>query len=462
MATILDLFKSQKEDIYGKSENIRIESRGLINPGRGAALLTSSPNKTADLIGGQIAGLLGGSANRPSDTIFKDTSILSKPISLFKTPEGLKRAVDAGEVYFVKKSPSPNSIIATIKQGVSNPLGVAANVGFDLLKSAPFKKGDLLGLKNRNPTRDNPYGAKYTTTLGDKTINATKSFSQFGTRDKVGFYQEYVKSSNPITGETEYVGGTIKSRNENKLLKDKSFDIINRNILEALSTADDYTDKVYEEFQKNNTLNTPFVYIKTYGKADSGILLPGTVTGLAEDFAPEISEFKYIGSPFNVYKYAGVSRNVHFELKLYYYDYKTKVTMKKNLDKLRKLVFPDENISVNKYNNSAGASPMLFNPNLVHLTINGMYDNLFGIIDALSIGIDETVSWGSMDIGDKSLSSSTKAPEIFPTVINISMGMKVIENPKVENDKYLYNFTGYTAQTLKEYLKNVNELVNNK
>jgi hypothetical protein len=105
---------------------------------------------------------------------------------------------------------------------------------------------------------------------------------------------------------------------------------------------------------------------------------------------------------------------------------------------------------------------MLFNPNLVYLTINGMYDNLFGIIDTLSIGIDETMSWGSMDIGDKSLSSSTKAPEIFPTVINISMGMKVIENPKVENDKYLYNFTGYTAQTLNEYLKNVNELVNSK
>ena len=441
MATILDLFKSQKKDIYGKSENIRIESRGLINPGRAAALLTSSPNKTADLIGGQIGGLLGGSANRPSDTIFKNTSILSKPISLFKTPEGLKRAVDAGEVYFVKKSPSPNSILATIKQGASNPLGLAANIGFDLLKGTPFKKGDLLGLKNRNPTRDNPYGAKYTTTLGDKTINATKSFSQFGTRDKVGFYQEYVKKSNPITGETEYVGGTIKTRNDNKLLKDKSFDIINRNILEALSTVDDYTDTKFEEFQKNNTLNTPFVYIKTYGKADSGILLPGTVTGLGEDFAPEISEFKYIGSPFNVYKYAGVSRNVHFELKLYYYDLATKITMKKNLDKLRKLVFPDENISVNKYNNSEGASPMLFNPNLVYLTINGMYDNLFGIIDTLSIGIDETMSWGSEDVGNESLSSSKVAPEMYPSIINISLGMKIIENPSIKDNKYVYDFS---------------------
>lgn len=454
MATILDLFKSQKKDIYGKSENIRIESRGLINPPRGAALLASSPNALADLIGGQIGGLLGGSANRPSDTIFRNNSFLAKPISLFKSPQGLRNAIDAGTVYFVKKSPSPNSIIATIKQGASNPLGVAANIGFGLLK----------GLKDRNPTRDNPYGAKYTTTFDGKTINETKSFSTFAsTKDQFGFYQEYVKSNNPITGQEEYRAGTIKKRDTNDLLKGKSFDIINRDILESLAAADadNYTDTKFEEFKQKNTLNTPFVYIKTYGKTDSGILLPGTISGISEDFSPEISEFRYIGSPFNVYKYGGVSRSLKFELKLYYYDYKTKITLKKNLDKLRKLVFPDEDISVNKYNNSAQASPMLFNPNLVYLTINGLYDNLFGIIDTLSIGIDETTSWGSMDIGDASLSSSTKAPEIFPTVINISMGMKIIENPNVEGNKYVYNFTGHTAQTLKDYLKNVNELVNN-
>ena len=96
MPTILDLFKDQKKDLYGKSENIRIESRGLINPPRGAALLASSPSKLGDLIGNQIAGAIGGSANRPSDTIFKGKSFLSKPISLFKTPGALRNAVDAG------------------------------------------------------------------------------------------------------------------------------------------------------------------------------------------------------------------------------------------------------------------------------------------------------------------------------------------------------------------------------
>ena len=81
MATLLDLFKSQKKDLYGKSENIRIESRGLINPPRGAALLASSPNALADLIGNQVSGVLKGSANRPSDTIFRNNTPFAKPIS---------------------------------------------------------------------------------------------------------------------------------------------------------------------------------------------------------------------------------------------------------------------------------------------------------------------------------------------------------------------------------------------
>ena len=106
MPTISDLFKNQKKELYGKSDAIRIDTRGLINPPRGAALLLSSPNSLGDLIGNQIAGAVGGSANRPSDTIFRNDSFLAKPISLFKSPQGLRNAIDAGTVYFVKKSPA--------------------------------------------------------------------------------------------------------------------------------------------------------------------------------------------------------------------------------------------------------------------------------------------------------------------------------------------------------------------
>jgi len=172
MATLRDLFKSQKKELYGKSEAIRIDSRGLINPPRGAALLLSSPNAIGDLIGNQVAGAFRGSANRPSDTIFRGKSLLSKPISLFKTPGQLRNAIEPGTDYYVKPAPAPNSIIGTIKQGASSPLGVVANLGLNAIK----------GLKDRNPTRGLPYGDKFQTTVDGKDIKKTTTFSSHFTK----------------------------------------------------------------------------------------------------------------------------------------------------------------------------------------------------------------------------------------------------------------------------------------
>jgi hypothetical protein len=93
MATILDLFKSKQTvgkstEIYGLSGTTLIESRGLIDASRAAALAVSSPNAVADLIGSAASGLIGGAANRPSDTIFKDNKPFTKPISIISTKEG--------------------------------------------------------------------------------------------------------------------------------------------------------------------------------------------------------------------------------------------------------------------------------------------------------------------------------------------------------------------------------------
>ena len=101
MATLLDLFKSKKNELYGKSENIRIESRGILNPPRVAALIASSPDTLADLIGSNAAGLIKGSANRPSDTIFKGPEWYKKPVSITGvTTAELRDAVEPGTDYF--------------------------------------------------------------------------------------------------------------------------------------------------------------------------------------------------------------------------------------------------------------------------------------------------------------------------------------------------------------------------
>jgi hypothetical protein len=129
--------------------------------------------------------------------------------------------------------------------------------------------------------------------------------------------------------------------------------------------------------------------------------------------------------------------------------------MQKNLDKLRKLVFPDEEISVNKYPNNGGYSPMLYNPNLVYLTINGLYDNLFGIVDNLSINIDEGTPWETANIFDDKFDKKSKGAEIYPSIINVSMGMKIIENPNINStdNKYEYVYTFSKGQKYKGSIK---------
>ena len=120
-------------------------------------------------------------------------------------------------------------------------------------------------------------------------------------------------------------------------------------------------DKDYNEIgadlidQNNSTIQTPYVLFKLYGKKDQSsgnIILPGTISGLSEDFAPEINSFRYVGSPFNLYRYGGVERSIKFDVKLYYFDLPSRISMKRTLDKLRMLVFPDENISAIKYKNN--------------------------------------------------------------------------------------------------------------
>jgi hypothetical protein len=419
MPTILDLFKDQKKDLYGKSEAIRIDSKGLINPPRGVALLASSPSKLGDLIGNQIAGAVGGSANRPSDTIFRGKGLLSKPISLFKTPEGLRNAVDADTTYFLKSEPpSPNSIIATIKQGASNPLGVAANVGIDLLKSLPFKKGDLLGLKDRNPKRGLPY-------------SKDKKFSDN--------YDLFTNSNVGIPNVPEkFVVSEIKERNS--LGQKKTWNNANDYILSKESLEKDTLKDKLKEF---DTQNQVWVTFKKYGNNEI-IPFNGTITGISEDITPEWNNFKYLGSPFKSYRYLGVERTLNFELKLYYNKEDEKNVMIKKINYLKSLAFPYEQISEISYGTDTNqqTSQYAFSPNLVTLNIGDMYKNIFGFIETLSFSVDDNTSWPNFNYNMELAGNNT----LYPSVVAVTIGMKIIENHTTETSagitKYKYDFDG--------------------
>ena len=424
MPTILDLFKDQKKDLYGKSENIRIESRGLINPPRGAALLASSPSKLGDLIGNQIAGAIGGSANRPSDTIFKGKSFLSKPISLFKTPGALRNAIEPGTDYFIKpEPPSPNSIIATIKQGASSPVATVTNLAINAIK----------GLKDKNPSRGLPYGEKYQSTVGGKTILETTKFSTHFT-----FYND---SKEPLD---KVIGTVVKRDPQHK----KTWDNANDYILSKESLTQDELVKTQKEFELQNQV---WVTFKKYGNSEI-VPFTGTISSITEDVTPEWTNFRYLGSPFKSYRYLGVERNLNFELKLYYTKEKEKNIMIKKINYLKSLAFPYEQISELNYKTNDGkteTTQYAFSPNLVYLSIGDLYKNMFGFIETLSFSIDDVTSWSNSNYNME----DGKNNKIYPSVISVSIGMKLIEQHTTEKvkggiTKYKYNFDGLGGEPI--------------
>ena len=424
MATIIDLFKKQKSNLYGKSDNIRIESKGLINPPRGAALLLSTPNSLGDLIGNQLAGAIGGSANRPSDTIFKNKSFLAKPISLFKTPGALRNAIDANQEYFIKPSPPGASILAKIKEGASSPLGAVAQVGINLLK----------GLKDKNPTKGAPYGHKHQMDINGKTLTETKTFS--------GFYEtyQYKQSNGTSSGPISWIpSGPVQKRDE----KFKSWDKSNEDYNKTVHNID---GSIYDNIPANQLLIT----FKKLGNKDI-VPFVGTISGLSEDVTPEWSNFKYLGSPFKTHRYLGVERTLKFDLKLYYTNVGEKDAMIKKINYLKSLAFPYEHIAQFTYKDKDGkdsgpSSQYAFSPNLVYLTIGDMYKNMFGFIETLSFTIDDTTTWPSLEGHELVDYSSYSNTSMYPSVVSVNISMKIIENHNTEFKdnitRYRYNFDG--------------------
>lgn len=431
--TIMDLFKEQKDDIYGKSSTVLIETRGLVNPPRQAALLLASPNAIADLIGSAGSQLIGGNANRPSDTIFKNNKPLTKPISVVPTVAQLRNAVEKGQSYFVKTEPSPGANIAGfIKNAVQSP--AAAQTAAIQLVTKLGSKNALKDVKDyysllKGAKRGLTYGPKYGIDSNGKVRDQEYKYSTH--------YPVY--KQDPDKTDKSFTIETLTPRDTSK-----TWDLVNSEVLKiGITDPDGFTSgSIIDDLEtKNVGLNQTYVKFSLYGKGkDANIILPGTISGISEDFAPEWNSFKYIGSPFNLYRYGGVERTLKFDIKMYYTDKETKTSMINNLNRLRKLVFPDENIGVSTYPSKPGGddkstSQLFFTPNLVYLTINGLYEKLLGVVDTLSFSIDDTTSWASAteDIQGK---TSTKP---YPTVINVSLGMKIIEHPAISKDnKFVY------------------------
>lgn len=438
MPTINDLFKSQVKEIYGKSEKLRIDTRGIINAPRAAALLGSSPDALSSLIGNQIGGALGGSANRPTDTIFrKPTGFFTKPISLLAPTEALlKDAVKEGDKYFVKQSPAPGSIIAASKSSPQSFTGAAI--------SAVNKFGSGNGLKNlanslkKNSAAQNEYGAKFgKTSLDGKTVMA---------KDVVfsDYYEEHTifkPTGKPLfnTDTNRYVK-TLQERGKGTYKK--SWDDVTREINETTHFEDDA--KLKESIKSNKFQNQIWVTFKKYGNKEI-IPFVGSVSGISEDVTPEWSNFKYIGSPFKIYRYQGVERSVKFNLKLYYNTITERDVIIKKINYLKSLAFPYEKISEMTYGDKKQTSQYAFSPQLFYFSVGDVYTNVLSLLESISFNIEDTVSWPNFQ--PNGIKADKDGDSIlYPSVIDASLSIKIIEQGLHSIDSatktYKYNFDG--------------------
>ena len=445
MAQIRDLFKSQKKDLYGKLGEIRIESKGFIDVARSAALLTSSPSKVADAIGNQVGGALGGFANRPSDTIFRSEAPFAKPLTLIAlTQAQLRNAVDADRAYYVKDTPAPNSIIKRLLDGQS-PASAAALVvqqGLNKFGSAKDLKKLATKLKGNNgkPQGFAPQFGR--TQLGGKTMGEDTKFSKYKQ-----IYNNTTVGDKTIT---DLFSIEVKTEERNQV-EIAGWDGAN-NFINQTEKYDDES-KLTTDILNHRDVNQIWVLFRKEGNK-SIIPFAGAVTGLSENISPEWTNFRYLGSPFKVNRYLGVERTLQFTLKLYYTTVKEKGVMIKKVNYLKSLAFPYEEISEMKYGGDTQTSQYAFSPNLIYLTIGDMYKNVYGYIESLSFEIDDNTVWPNSNpnggtSGSTAFSGllSNLANTLYPSVIDVQIGMKIIENHKTETTaggitKYKYNFDG--------------------
>jgi hypothetical protein len=422
MATIKDLFKKQNKDLYGLSGKLIIESKGIINPPRAAALLTSSPNSLADLIGNQIGGLLKGSANRPSDTIFKNNTPFAKPITLGKTQRGIKDAIESGETYYIKKDPAPASIFAKLKQGGTSPLGMLGNAAIGALNKFGSKKGLADIKKYKEELKNQSNDIKLAFKKGEKPDGKIQKESKLGS--------EY----EPIFGINTNKGHTFPTVVGWRESQNTHWDVANTFIQNNLYLNDTDTKTI-------ESSNYTYMKIKVLGETDS-VHFNGTISGINETVTPEWNTYKYIGSPFKVYTYGGVERSLSFDFKLYCTTRKEKDVMLQKLNYLTALAYPYKQLSNVTYNEGATQQTM-FAPNFIFLTIKSFYNNIFGFVDTLSFTIDENVSWANFE-GNLTTEDVTNK-ESTPSIINVQFGMKIVDSKNTlgydnKDNQFKYNF----------------------
>lgn len=434
MATLLDLFKDRKSQLYANdtarvdvsvggasASEIFIESRGIINIPRKAAQLATGPNTLGGLIGNVVGAALKGSANRPSDTLFGSNKGIARPLSLLGPAQDFRIKdlnTERGGV-FVKRDPGPGAVLGSILNGTSSPGNAAKNAALQAINDPGKTIAAAKALFRKRKDEVRGYGPYDIRDVKAKSIN----------KETIKYSDYYpVERQSDISKRGQYNSPEVQKRENWKSWSsahDKNDAMLWWNEWLRYQTTEDQQKFVRENIDK---YDITYVWIRPIDRQQS-ILLPGTISGLSEDISPEISDYRYLGSPFKLYKYLGVERSLKFNIKLYCLSELDKQSMLNVLHDIRVLAFPNPKLASSKYGNSV--SQLSIAPNILQVTVQGMYENLYCMLDSLSYTIDDETPWISDTRDADTIVDSAFSDRKSPAVIDVSFSFKIIENPSI-------------------------------
>jgi len=429
------LFYKQLPSLYG-SDLARISSKGSIDPARTLSVKTSryvDLGKNRPTLGKLIGNLLGGSANRPSDTIFPANAegkgiATAPPVSSNGQPingdwNGLKYAVEAGENYAVSQEPAGKNALTGLLKGT--PSDFARNtVG---AATGAFKKE--IGRLAVNAL----------TSKRRKNINSLKEVAD-GKRKENKFvpntYEqrggEFIKVKNVLTGEPELVDAKVIGVKYDELGHPNRDYLIDTILLKESLV--DYK-RLQEIIEQNTGNRLQFIKIKEENSKNY-LLFPATITDVQDSMTPEWNAFKYVGSPFNSYRYTGVERKIGFDFRVYWIDNGEQITMKNKLNLLRELVYPNNRLTTINLTGTE-YTPLVFRPNTIQLSIGDLFKNIKGFVSNLSITTPQDAPWATSN--PNFLKQNLNL--VYPTFVDVSFEMTVIENHIINpNDTITYRF----------------------
>ena len=427
------LFYKRLPTLYG-TDLIRISTKGSVDPARTLSVRTSryvELGKNKPTLGKLIGNLLGGSANRPSDTIFPANDqgqgvATEPPVSVNGQPingkwDGLKYAVEAEQNYAVSQEPATSNALTGLLKG--NPSDIARNAAGAITGAAKnaVKNIAVNALTSR---RKNAIGDLSSKLKKSQNLNTTIRVPN--TYEKPG--SKFIKVKDGVLGIPKLIDFKELGLKERNYLIDTS--ILNTRLFDYDSL---------NAFVKSNTGNDlQFINFKIEGTKQS-LLFPAAISGdINDNMTPEWNAFKYVGSPFNAYRYNGVERKISFDFKVYWIDNGQQVVMRDKLNLLRELSYPSSRVRSISLGDKNEYMPSVFSPNIIQMSIGGLFKNIKGFVSNLSISVPQETTWASSNPTFLPANSNI----VYPHYVDVSFEMTIIENHSIntKDDTITYRF----------------------